>query len=338
MRRLSPFSALASINRLFELVNLLADEPPEGFIGNGKLFKRTVRHDHGVIVAGGDARHGFLPVARGKGFLAGNEELRMRVKRKKCRAPLLDEMIGHDDHGLCREAEAFHFHRGSGHHGRLSRADAVRQQGVVALKRPPYRIFLVLIEIVPPQKRPVHTRKRQVRSVIGAQADVVERVVIEPGKPLRAFLVLPYPFAEPVLDLLLRLARGNRFLLVHYAGVFVDLVVNGGRASVERVVDQVGSQRPRRPPGRGVADVRFRVAVEGERPGGYGAGMADGDGALRRVEQLRDECLHVAGRNPGGTEAGADIAGQEIDGLYFRQGLDVAAGRTDRGRRRLRRF
>ena len=89
---------------------------------------------------------------------------------------------------------------------------------------------------------------------------LLNRVVIEPGKPLRAFLVLPYPFAEPVLDLLLRLARGDGFLLVDDAGVLVDLVVNGGRASVERIVDQIGSKRPRRAPGRGVADARFRAA------------------------------------------------------------------------------
>ena len=125
------------------------------------------------------------------------------------------------------------------------------------------------------------------RSVISAQADVVERVVIEPGKTLGAVLVLPYPFAEPVLDLLLRLARGNRFLLVHDAGVLVDLVVDSGRASVKRIVDQVGRKRPRRSPGRRVADIRFCSAVEGERPGGYGAGMADRDGALGDIEQFR---------------------------------------------------
>src|SRR5580704_3840424 len=167
------------------------------------------------------------------------------------------------------------------------------QQGVVALKRAPDRVFLVPVEIVPPEKRAVHARKGQVRSVIGAQADIVERVVIEPGKTPGAFLVLPYPFAEPVPDLLLRLARGNGFLLVHDAGVFVDLVVNRGRASVERVVDQVGRKSPRCSPSRGVADVRFRGAVEGERPGGYGPGMADGDGALFRVEKFSHEFLNV---------------------------------------------
>ncbi len=191
----------------------------------------------------------FWPVARGKGVPAGDEELRMRVERKSSRAPLLDKMIWHDHRGLRRKAETFHFHRGGGHDGRLSRADAVGQQGVVTLNHPPYRVFLVLIEIVAPQKRPVEARKSQVRSVIGAQADVVESVVIEPGKPLGAFLVLPYPFAEPVPDLLLRLPRGDGFLLVHHTGVFIDLVVNGGRASVQRIVNQVGGQRTWRPPG-----------------------------------------------------------------------------------------
>ena len=97
------------INRLFELLDLPADETLEGLIRNGELFERTVRHDHRVIIAGGDARHGLLPVARGKGLLAGDEDMRVRIERKKRRAPLLDEMIGHDDHGLCREARGASF-------------------------------------------------------------------------------------------------------------------------------------------------------------------------------------------------------------------------------------
>ena len=194
-----------------------------------------------------------LPAA--KASLPATKILRMRVERQKCRAPLLDQMIGHDDHRLCRKAKAFHLHGGGGHHGCFARADAVREQRVVVLKHPPYRVFLVLVEVVAPKNRAVHARKGQMRAVIGAQADIVERVVIEPGQTLGALLVLPDPFAEPVLDLLLRLARGNGFLLVDDARVLVDLVVDGGRASVERVLDQVGSKRPRRAPGRGVADI-----------------------------------------------------------------------------------
>jgi len=204
----------------------------------------------------------------------------VRVEREKCGAPLLNQMIGHDDHGLCGQAEAFHFHRGRGHHGRLPCADAVRQQCVVILECAPYRVLLVLIEIVPPQKGAVQTRKRQVRSVVCAQTDIIEPVIVEPGKPPGAFFVLPYPLAEPVLNLLLRLARRNRFLLVNNTRVFINLVVDGGRASVKRVVNEIGSQCPRSPPCGCITDVRFRGAVEGERPGGYGAGMADSDGAL----------------------------------------------------------
>ena len=42
------------------------------------------------------------------------------------------------------------------------------------------------------------------------------------------------------------------------------------------------------------------------------------------VERSRDEVPHVARRNPGGAEAGADVAGQEIGGLDCFQGLDIA--------------
>jgi hypothetical protein len=123
-----------------------------------------------------------------------------------------------------------------------------------------------------------------VRSVVAPQADIVEPVIVKPGQPRGAFLVLPYPFAEAVLDLLLGLARRNRFLLVDDAGVFIDLVVDRGRASVERIINEIRRQCPRRPMGGRVADGRFRGIVERERPGGDGARMADSDCALGRIE------------------------------------------------------
>ena len=67
------------------------------------------------------------------------------------------------------------------------------------------------------------------------------------------------------------------------------------------------------------------MRLKGQSPGRYRSGVADGDMTFRRVEQLRDECLYVTRRNPGRAEAGADIAGQEIDGLNLHQGCDVAA-------------
>ncbi len=191
-----------------------------------------MRDDHRVIVAGGDARHGFLAVPGGEGILAGDEDVGIGIESEERRSPLLNQVVGHDDHGLVREAQALHLHSGGGHDGGFAGADAVREQGTVVLQDAPYRVLLVLVEIVPAQHRAVHAGKRQVRAVIGAQAQIVEGVVVIAGEPVGAFLVPPYPFAKSFFKLLLRLAGGNGLLLIDDARVLVDLVVNRGRAAV----------------------------------------------------------------------------------------------------------
>ena len=178
--------------------------------------------------------------------------LRVRIELQELRAPLLDQVVGNNDHWLIRQAEAVQFHAGCRHLVGLARRRRNAPAACCRFGRAPDRVFLMRVEIVVAQERAVHAREGQVRAVIGAQADIVEPVVVEPGKALRALLVLPYPFAEAVLELLLRLAGGNRLLLVDDARIFVDLVINRRRSAIERVVDQVGGKRPVRAVGRGV--------------------------------------------------------------------------------------
>jgi hypothetical protein len=87
------------------------------------------------------------------------------------------------------------------------------------LQDAPYRVFLMLVKVFPAQHRAVHAGKGQMRAVIGAQPQIVERVVVIAGKPASAFLVPPDPLAKSVFELLLRLARGQGFLLVDDAGI-----------------------------------------------------------------------------------------------------------------------
>ena len=48
----------------------------------------------------------------------------------------------------------------------------------------------------------VHPRKRLMLAVVLDVPDVVDVVVVHPQQPLRAILIFPYPFLEPILDLL----------------------------------------------------------------------------------------------------------------------------------------
>ncbi|HEX4227840.1 MAG TPA: hypothetical protein VHZ07_04170 [Bryobacteraceae bacterium] len=74
-----------------------------------------MRDDDPVVIARRDAVHGFLAGAGGEGVLARNEDMGVRIEGEERRAPLLDQVIGHDDHGFARQSQALHL-RGGGDH------------------------------------------------------------------------------------------------------------------------------------------------------------------------------------------------------------------------------
>ena len=126
--------------------------------------------------------------------------------------------------------------------------------------------FWCLSRSLLPQHRAVHARKRQVRAVIGAQAEIVERVVVKRASRCARSSSCHIHSLNRSLSFCCASRAAMRLLLVDDARVLVDLVVNRGRASVERVLDQVGCQRPRRAPGRRVADAGFRGSCRASAP------------------------------------------------------------------------
>ena len=114
--------------------------------------------------------------------MAGDEQIGLRIKLQERRAPLLDQVIGHDDHGLFRQPQAAHFHRGGRHGPGLARAHDVGQQRAAALQNAPDGVFLVRVEIVVAQQLARHAGKGQMRAVECAQAQIVEAVVVVAGK------------------------------------------------------------------------------------------------------------------------------------------------------------
>jgi len=123
----------------------------------------------------------------------------LRINLQKLGAPLLDHMIGHDEHGFFRQTKAAHFHSGGGHGPRLPGTHDVRQQRAAALHDPPDGILLVTGEVPVAQILPVHARKTQVRAVEAAQAQIVEAVVVFAGQPRRQRGIFPYPLPETIL-------------------------------------------------------------------------------------------------------------------------------------------
>ena len=139
-------------------------------------------NDYRVVVSTGDARHRFLAIPCRKAILARHEDIGLRVEHQERRTPLVNEVIGNNNHGLCGKAKPSHLHRGGGDFPGFSSAHRVRQKRAVALQLAPHRILLVLIEVSFAQDMLVHSGEGEVRAVEGSQADIVERVVVVAGQ------------------------------------------------------------------------------------------------------------------------------------------------------------
>ena len=314
------------------MLELVADEAVEELVRDRQKLERAVRDDDGVVVAGRDAGHGALAVAAREMLLARDEELGLRIELQEFRAPLLDQMVGHHEHGLLGQPHAAHFHGGGRHGPGLSRADDMGEQRAAALQGAPDRVLLVGSEVMVAQLLADHAGQGQMRAVEFPQADVVEAVVVLAGEPGRTLRVFPDPFAEPVLELLLFLARGDGFLLIDHARAVFALVIGGRRAAVEGILDEVGRAKARSAEGRGVGDAGLGGVIGLDGPGGDRLGVSDADALRAGVERMGDEVADIGCRYPGGAEPCLDVARLEIRRLHGFEGFDIAAiRRIERG-------
>jgi hypothetical protein len=149
------------------------------------------------------------------------------------------------------------------------------QQRAASLQDAPDRVFLVRSQVTVAQMLANHAGKGQMRAVERTQAQTVEAVVVVAGQPRGAFGVLPHPFAEAVLRLLLFLAGGDCLLLVDDARAVLAFVISGRRATVQGGLDQVGGPEPRGAVRRRVADVPAGCEVNFKGPGRDRLGMGD---------------------------------------------------------------
>ena len=127
----------------------------------------------------------------------------------------------------------------------LPAADGMGQQRVAAAHAPPDGVLLVRVQ----RDRPVHAGEVEVRAVEQARPQVVVGVVVEPDQPLGAVGIGEDPGFEPLLDLLLLLAGGQRRLLVDdplLAVAVMDGVVDDRSLQVEGQLQQPDAVGPRR--------------------------------------------------------------------------------------------
>src|SRR5689334_15969536 len=102
-----------------------------------------MRDDDGIVVSGRDSSHCLLPVFGSEMVLPGDEQPRLRVKLQKLGSPLVNQMIGHNEHRLFGQIKASQFHGGGRHGPGLAGTNDVSQKRAAALKNPPDRVLLM---------------------------------------------------------------------------------------------------------------------------------------------------------------------------------------------------
>ena len=188
--------------------------------------------DHGVIVSSGDPSHRLLAVASLKVVLPGDEKPGLRVQLQKLRAPLVHQVIRHDEHRLFRQIQTAKFHCGGGHGPGLARSHDMRQQWAAALEDAPDGVLLMRREISVAEGGAHHSGQGQMRTVEIPEPDVVESEVVFLRQPRGAFAIFPNPIAKTILQLLLLLSRGNCFRLIYGPAAVLVLVVGCRRAPI----------------------------------------------------------------------------------------------------------
>ena len=160
-------------------MQLLLKEAPLSVFAQRNALKAGVRDDDGIPIAGGDAAEQLLAVLRLEIHFARDQDIRAVIKREQFGRELAEHVVGHGEHRLAGETKPLQFHRCCDSCVRLSRTDDVSEQRIGGLQDAPYSRLLMRMKL----DRPARAGQRQVVAVEGADACVVEGIVIEAAEP-----------------------------------------------------------------------------------------------------------------------------------------------------------
>src|ERR1051326_3558989 len=143
----------------------------------------------------------------------------------------------------------------------------MRQEWTATLKNAPDRVLLVRRKVAVAERRADHTGQRQVRTIEITEPEIVEAEVVLLGQAFCALPVFPNPITKPVFQLLLLFACGDRLRLIDSAASILVLVVGGGGAPIQRLLDQIRRAEASGTVRGGVVHDVLRTIVELDGPG-----------------------------------------------------------------------
>ena len=242
---------------------------------------------------GRDSRHRLLPVFGREVFLPGDEQPGLRVKLQKLRSPLVDQVIGNDEHRFLGQIKAAEFHGGGRHGPGFPGSHDMSQERASTLKNPPNCILLMGRKIAVAKRSAHHSRQGEMRAIEISKPDIVEAKIVVVGQALGPAGIFPDPLPETIFQLLLLFSCGDCLGLIYGAVSFRVLIVGGRSASVQRLLNQVGCAKASGTVCRGVAHGVLGGIVQLQRPGRDGLRIADFHGRGRNVQQLGNEIPDV---------------------------------------------
>ena len=180
-----------------------------------------MRHNDGIPFPCGDASEQPFPVLFGEICLVRHKNIGIGVELIKFVPPLVQQMVGNDNHGLGEKAHASGFHHRGDAGQRFSRAYNMVEQCRTFLNAAPDSIFLMGPEL--------HFRRRAHQFKMGAviaRRDVrIEAFVVERGQHIPPVVVRPNPIKEGLADFIGLLHGGSGQLLINHHDRFAVVIV-----------------------------------------------------------------------------------------------------------------
>ena len=168
-------------------------------------------HNDGIPFSRGDTPEQPFPILFGEVRLVRHKDVRVGIELVKFVPPLVQQMVGYDDHRLGKKAHALGFHHRGDTGQRFARAHNVVEQRCAFLNAAPDHILLVRPELYLGRR----AHKLKVRTVI-ARGDVrVETLIVECGQHVAPVVIRPNPIKEHLTDFIGLLHGGSGQFLVN---------------------------------------------------------------------------------------------------------------------------
>ena len=282
------------------------------FTGAIDLAKGRVGDDDGIPVACGHAAEQRLPLVFREIVLVGDEQIGVGVEFEEFVAPLIYQMIRHNDHRLGHKAHALGFHDCRNARHRLPSAHHMVKKARAFLYGSPNHIFLMRAQ----PNIGIGVGKLYMTAVVGRRHMRVKAFVVEPRQADAPFIVLPDPLLERPLDFIRLLHGGSRQIAVNSfdrpAGIIalpgVLFHLDGGvpEQRLNQAIRRVFRDAPRAHVARVVVDVQPHIPPAEFRQ------IGNAVMPVPAVDHLLKKGGHVLFGNPCRAELDADVNGLDI--------------------------